>query len=215
MVSAFHNNLGNKETMAENIKYYMKKYNKSRMQICEDLGFRYSTFTEWINAKKYPRIDKIEMMANYFGISKADLVEDRNIYNKKSRAIRIPVLGRVIAGIPVDAIEEIIDYEEIDEQMAQGGDFYGLQIKGDSMEPRFVEGDVVIVRKQNDIDNGQIGIILVNGDEATVKKIKKVDNGIMLISFNNSYEPIFYSNEYISKLPVEIIGRVVELRGKF
>ena len=70
--------LGNKEVMAKNIKYYMSLHNKTRKQICSDLGFAYTTFSDWINGKKYPRIDKIEMMANYFGISKADLVEDHN-----------------------------------------------------------------------------------------------------------------------------------------
>ena len=67
--------LGNKEIMAKNIKYYMDLHGKSRKDICNDLGFVYSAFSDWLNGKKYPRIDKIEMMANYFGISKADLVE--------------------------------------------------------------------------------------------------------------------------------------------
>lgn len=67
--------LGNKNIMAQNIKYYMQMHDKSRKDICKDLGFVYSTFSDWLNGKKYPRIDKIEIMANYFGISKADLVE--------------------------------------------------------------------------------------------------------------------------------------------
>lgn len=71
------NNLGNKKTMAENIKYYMSLNNKTRNEVCDALGFRYSTFSEWLNARKYPRIDKIELLANYFGISKSDLVEKR------------------------------------------------------------------------------------------------------------------------------------------
>lgn len=67
--------LGNKEIMARNIKRYMQKMGISRKDFCERLGFAYSTVTDWLNAEKYPRIDKIEMMANFFGISKADLVE--------------------------------------------------------------------------------------------------------------------------------------------
>lgn len=69
------NDSDNKEIMAKNIKYYMDLHGKSRKDMCNDLGFVYSTFSDWLNGKKYPRIDKIEMMANYFGISKADLVE--------------------------------------------------------------------------------------------------------------------------------------------
>ena len=70
--------LGNKEIMARNIKRLMELNGKDRNDVCNDLGFKYTTFTDWINAKTYPRIDKIEMMANYFGVSKADLVEERN-----------------------------------------------------------------------------------------------------------------------------------------
>ncbi len=69
-------NLGNKEIMAKNIQYYMDKYGKTRQDMCEALGVKYTTFTDWVKANSYPRIDKIELMANYFGVSKADLVEE-------------------------------------------------------------------------------------------------------------------------------------------
>ena len=71
-------NLGNKEIMAKNIQYYMDKYDKTRQEMCEALGVKYTTFTDWVKGNSYPRIDKIELMANYFGISKDDLVEDHN-----------------------------------------------------------------------------------------------------------------------------------------
>ncbi len=206
------NNLGNKETMAKNIRYYMGLYNKSRQDMCEALDVKYSTFTDWVNAKKYPRIDKIEMMANYFNVTKADLVEEPT--EKKSKFM-IPVLGLVRAGIPMDAVEYIIDYEEISEEMARQGEFFALQIKGDSMEPRIKEGDVVIVRKQPDIESGETAIVLVNGDEATIKKVKKFDGGIHLIPNNPNYDVSTYMNEQIEKLPVTILGKVVELRAKF
>lgn len=83
------------------------------------------------------------------------------------------------------------------------------------MEPKILEGDVVIVRQQDDVDNGDIAIVLVNGDEATVKRIKKQAEGITLIATNISvYEPHFYSNQEIRVLPVRVIGKVVELRRK-
>lgn len=72
------NNLGNKQTMAQNIRYYMNKHNITQTEICNTLGIKMPTFSDWVNAKTYPRIDKIELMANYFGISKADLVEERS-----------------------------------------------------------------------------------------------------------------------------------------
>lgn len=206
------NNFGNKETMAKNIRYYMETHNKTRKDMCQALNVSYSTFTDWVNGNKYPRIDKIEMMANYFHISKADLVEEPT--EKKSKFM-IPVLGLVRAGIPMDAVEYIIDYEEISEDMARQGEFFALQIKGDSMEPKISEGDVVIVRKQPDIESGEIAIVLVNGDEATIKKVQKFEGGINLIPSNPAYEVRTYTNAQIESLPIQILGKVVELRAKF
>lgn len=131
------------------------------------------------------------------------------------RGVRIPVLGRVVAGIPIEAVEEILDYEEITPELAATGEFFALKIRGHSMEPRMMEGDVVIVRRQDDVDSGDVAIVLVNGDEATVKRVKKQEDGITLIATNTSvYEPHYYSNKEIEELPVRILGRVVELRGK-
>ena len=65
--------------MAKNIQYYMDKYNKTRQDMCEALGVKYTTFTDWVKGNSYPRIDKIELMANYFGITKADLVEEHTV----------------------------------------------------------------------------------------------------------------------------------------
>ena len=128
---------------------------------------------------------------------------------------KIPVYAAVAAGIPIEAIEDIVDYEEIDAALAATGDFFGLRIKGDSMEPRMREGDVVIVRKQEDAETGDTAVVLVNGDSATVKRIKKEPGGISLIPNNPAYDTQYFSNAEIRDLPVRIIGKVVELRGKF
>lgn len=207
--------LGNKKIMAQNIQYYMNKYDKTRQDMCEALGVKYTTFTDWVKGNSYPRIDKIELMANYFGISKADLVEEHLSGNEKVLGIAINVYGRVAAGIPLEMIEDIIDTEEIPEEMAKTGEFFGLQIHGDSMEPKISEGDIVIVRKQDDAETGDTIIATVNGTDATCKRLKKYRDGIELISTNPSYKPMFYSNEEIESKPVCIIGRVVELRAKF
>lgn len=132
----------------------------------------------------------------------------------ETSATRVPVLGRVAAGIPLDAVEEIMGYEDISSVRYSSGEYFGLEIKGQSMEPKISDGDVVIVRKQSDVDSGDIAVVLVNGDAATVKKIKKSPQGITLIPNNPAYEPIYYSNEEIESLPVSIIGKVVELRAK-
>ena len=194
-------NLGNKKIMAENITYYMNKHQKSRNDMCEALGVKYTTFTDWVKG-------------NSFGISKADLVEKRNSAPAKS-GVTINVLGRVAAGIPIDCVEEIIDTEEITQDMASTGEFFGLQIHGDSMEPRMKDGDVVIVRQQDDAETDNIVIAVVNGNEATCKRLKKYAEGIALISTNPSYEPMYFSNKEIAEKPVRIIGVVKELRAKF
>ena len=145
------------------------------------------------------------------GNAPAKTVQQKN----SGRGVRIPVLGRVVAGIPIEAVEEILDYEEITPELAATGEFFALKIRGHSMEPRMMEGDVVIVRRQDDVDSGDVAIVLVNGDEATVKRVKKQEDGITLIATNTSvYEPHYYSNKEIEDLPVRILGRVVELRGK-
>lgn len=130
-------------------------------------------------------------------------------------AVKIPVLGRVAAGLPITAVENILDYEEIPHSLAATGEFVALQIKGQSMEPRIYEGDVVIVRVQPTAETGDLAVVIVNGDEATVKKIKILPEGILLQPFNPTYQPMFYSCSDIENKPVRIFGKVVELRAKF
>ena len=206
------NNLGNKTVMAENIKFYMQIHEENRKELSKLFDVPYTTLCDWINGKTYPRIDKIELMARHWEIEKADLVEPPR--QKKNKFI-IPVLGKVVAGYPIEAVENIIDYEEISEAMARQGEFFALRIQGDSMQPKFSEGDVVIVRKQETVDNGDIAIIMVNGDEATIKKIQRFDGGINLIPTNPAYNIITYTNKEIIDLPVKCLGKVVELRAKF
>ena len=131
-------------------------------------------------------------------------------------AVRIPVFARVAAGIPFEAIEDIIDWEEITPEMAADGKYFGLCICGDSMEPRICNGDVVIVRKQDDADDGDIVIALVNGNDAVCKRLRKYENGMVaLISTNPAYDPMYFSKGEVDETPVRIIGKVKELRGKF
>lgn len=165
-------------------------------------------------------LDKIEKIATALQTTPAYLMgwegQDNALDGgKKTKGVWIPVLGKVQAGVPMEAIEDIIDYEEIDADMAKNGDYFALQIKGASMEPRFVEGDVVIVRKQPIVENGDIAVVMVNGDEATIKKFYRESNGIKLIPTNPAYDIMFYTPYEVDNLPVTILGKVVELRGKF
>ena len=206
-------NLGNKKIISKNIKHYMELYGKNRTELCQALGVKYTTLTDWINGNSYPRIDKIELMANYFGIGKADLIEERGTV--VNQIYKIPVLGQVAAGIPISAVEDILDYEEIPATWKAQGEFFALKIKGDSMEPRMISGDVVIVRQQATADSGDTVVVLVNGDSATCKKLQKTDSGIMLVSTNTKYPPLFFTSQEVENLPVTILGKVVELRQKY
>lgn len=169
--------------------------------------------------RRTPDIPTLKKIASYFNVSLDYLLGNSPAKAAQpkptGRGVRIPVLGRVVAGIPIEAVEEILDYEEITPELAATGEFFALKIRGHSMEPRMMEGDVVIVRRQDDVESGDVAIVLVNGNEATVKRVKKQEDGITLIATNTSvYEPHYYSNKEIEELPVRILGKVVELRGK-
>ena len=128
----------------------------------------------------------------------------------KTSSVRIPVLGCVAAGVPIDAIENIVDWEEIPESMAKDGEYFGVIIQGDSMEPRICDGDIAIVRVQPDVESGEIAIVLINGENGTCKKILKDKRGLTLVSFNPRYDPMFFTCEDVETLPVVIRGKVVK-----
>lgn len=202
--------LGNKEIFSKNLQYYMRINNKDRNEVARDLNIPYSTLADWYNGNKYPRIDKIQLLADYFNIKKSDLVESRNNILKKNR---IPVLGKIPAGIPIELIEDVIDYEEISEEMLKGDrEYFGLKVSGDSMMPKYLDGDVLIVQKTNDCESGQDCIVMVNGDDGTFKRVIKNKDGIILQPLNPNYEIKFYSNDEIEKLPIKILGVVKEIR---
>ena len=174
-----------------------------------------ATTSNWCKGIKLPRMDKIDKICSIFGINRSDLMDEKDSSQDKTsiKGVRIPVLGYVRAGVPLDAVEEILDFEEIHPDMAATADYFALRVKGDSMEPRITEGDVVIVREQPDVESGEIAIVLVNGDEGTVKKLVKYENGsIALVAFNSAYQPMVFTPEQIETLPVQVIGKVVELR---
>lgn len=156
--------------------------------------------------------DRLTEIAAYLDVP-VDLLLGREP-DEGAGVYRVPVLGRVAAGLPLFAAEDIIDWEELPEAWRRQGDFFCLEIHGHSMEPRMCEGDVVVVRKQETCESGQTAIVLVNGDEATCKRVVFQDDGITLISNNPMFPPQFYTAEKVRTLPVQIIGVVVELRAK-
>lgn len=208
--------LGNKEIFSKNLKYYMDLNGKNRNDVCRDLDFAYTTFAEWYNGNIYPRIDKIELLARYFGIEKSDLIEDsdKKIKNSSNSAI-VQVYGTIPAGIPMECIEDILDTEEIPLNWLNGGkQFFGLKIKGTSMSPSYLDGDTIILEKTDDCENGQDCVVMVNGNDGTFKRVFKSENGIILQPLNPEFQPMIYSNEQIENLPIKIIGVAREIRRK-
>lgn len=203
-----------KNVFSKNLKKYMDQYEINNAELSRILGVSESTVGKWVLKKAVPRMGIVEKLSIIFHIEKSDLIEDKtDKQSSLAKGVRIPVLGRVAAGIPIEAITDIEDWEEVPSKMAAGGEYFALRIKGSSMEPKLLDGDIVIVRKQNDVDNGDTAIVLVNGDEATVKQIKKTDTGIILVGLNvEVYQPHFYTNKEIEQLPVQIIGKVIESR---
>lgn len=206
--------------IGENIRYLRTTNNISQEELAAALGYKsYTTITKWESGVSEPTLKMANQIAAFFKISVNDLcykklsVPSTGVTHKKGVVIK--VLGRVAAGIPIEAVEDVIDTEEITEEMAATGTYFGLQIKGDSMVPNICDHDVVIVRQQEDAETGDTVIALVNGDDATCKRLKKYHDGIELIPNNPNFEPIYFSNEEIQSKPVRIIGKVVELRRKF
>lgn len=194
----------------------------------EELGLTQQQLADRLGYKSKSAINKIELGVN--DIAQKRIVDfakalntsiefllgmDKKDSEEKHQSVRIPVLGRIAAGIPLEMIEDIVDWEEIDAKTAKQGEIFALQIKGNSMEPRIVDGDVVILHKQEDAESGDIVIATVNGDEATCKRLRKYKDGIELIPNNPAYAPMFFTNQEIINKPVNIIGKVIELRGKF
>ena len=199
--------------VVELVKKMTAEQNMSMSELARRVGIAKSAISRYFNGTRELPLNRIGDFASALHTTPNFLLgvkEDTN-----SQGIKIPVLGTVAAGIPISAVEDILDYEEIPQSWQNQGEFFGLRIKGDSMKPDINDGDTVIVKQQSTANNGDVVIALVNGDDATCKKFEKLDNGIMLISNNSEYSPMYFSNEEVITKPVVIVGRVVDLRRKF
>ena len=217
-------------TLGDIIKEYRKSHDLSMDSFSDKSGIS-KAYISLLEKNRHPKTGKaiapsiqcIKQAADGMGMDFNVLFSmidgDITLPNQNPKAhkkgVTINVLGRVAADIPIEAIEDVIDTEEITLEMAKTGEFFGLQIHGDSMEPRMYENDVVIVRKQDDAESGDIVIAMINGNDATCKRLVKYAGGISLVSLNSKYSPMMFSNQEILEKPVRILGKVVELRGKF
>lgn len=202
----------NNKEVVETVKQLTSEQNISMSELARRVGIAKSAISRYFNGTRELPLNRIEDFARALHTTSHFLL---GVQPETQKGIQIPVLGTVAAGIPISAVEDILDYEEIDPSWKSQGEFFALRIKGDSMQPKMDDGDVVIVRQQSDANNGDTVIALVNGDDATCKKLQKTENGIMLVSTNPNYLPMFFTNEEIVTKPVVILGKVVELRQKY
>lgn len=164
----------------------------------------------------------IVKIAKFFNVNPAwlaGLSDDKYITKTDelgNTVMSINILGTVKAGYDYLAQENIIGTIDVEKTLVGNGeDYFALKIKGDSMAPVFIEGDIVIVKKQNDCENNEFAIVRINGDEGTLKKIRKTDSGIILQPLNPAYEPLLFSNNEMESIPVVIIGVVKQLKREF
>lgn len=204
--------LGNKQIMADNIKYYLKKNSISRKKLAADLDLSYTTLASWIQADTYPRIDKIEKMANYFGIEKSDLVERRlpdNIAKISKRDIKyVPLIGTIAMGTPITAEQNIERYiPEFFLDDIPTDELIALKCKGHSMEPTIPNGAIAIIHLQPEVEDDEIAAVLVDDNsEATLKRVKHMGKNILLMPENKSYDPIMLDKDHSGR----IIGKLIK-----
>lgn len=197
--------------MSENIKYYLSRKGITEIKdFANQLGFKYTTVLDWVNAKTYPRIDKIEKMAKYFGVDKADLVEKHvhdNIQGINKQNIKyIPLIGTIAMGTPITADENIERYiPEFFLDDIPTSELFALHCKGHSMEPTIPDGAIAIIHQQPTVEDDEIAAVLI-GEEATLKRVKHMGNSILLMPDNKDYDPIIVDKEH----PAEILGKMIK-----
>lgn len=153
-------------------------------------------------------LDKLDVLAKALGTSPAYIL-GWDLVDLPANTVEIPILGSVPAGVPVEAVEDVVGYVEVKKEEK---DHFALRIKGDSMQPDIQDGDVVIVKKQESVENGEVAIVYVNDFEATCKKVIYTTSGLILQPLNRSHAVQAFTKEEMEEIPVKILGKVTEIR---
>ncbi len=201
------------------IKYLRTQAGLSQKELADLLHVNQTAVSQWERGVTYPNMPTLLALSDIFGVSSDCLLRGNHSPQDTPthKGVRIPVLGTVAAGLPIEAIEDIVDFEEIPESWTRGGkEYFGLKVKGDSMYPKYLEGDTVIVLKQNTCESRQDCVVYVNGYDATLKTVLLNENGSLTLQPQNpTYPPTTYSKDKVVQLPVLICGVVAELRRSF
>lgn len=197
------------DILIKNLMFYLKKLDLTQTEFAREMGYPETTVSNWFNKNTYPRPDKIQDMANYFGVRRTDLTENNEVQQAPLKnAHSIPIVGTIAAGTPILAEENIEDYFVIDNRV--NADF-GLKVKGDSMiNADIFDGDIVFIRQQPILENGEIGAILLD-DEATLKRFSMSEDSVILQAENPSMTdwPRVYTSGNI-----RVLGKLVGVYSK-
>lgn len=210
------------ESVKDRLRKAMELRGIRQQDLIDNYGFSSSTISQYVSGRSTPKLKWVYRLAKALNVrpdwlAGYDVPMEYPTYDMTGKdTIIIPVLCTVAAGYNYFAEQNYIGELQAEGTLSPGGDeLFALQIKGDSMSPRIMEGDTVIVSKTAEIDTGDIVIALVDGEEATCKRLQKFTGGIALVPLNPNYQPMFFSDEQIETLPVKIIGKVIENRQKF
>lgn len=204
--------------MYERFQEILEEKGLRAKDVTDATGIKSATLSAWKKGQYTPKQDKLALIADFLGVSLQWLMGLTDNRTQKSAVteVRIPVLGLVRAGdCTTYAEEDVIDTVEISASKAKSGEFFGLKIKGDSMSPSLMDGDIVIVRKTPTAETGDIVIALVANQNGICKRLIRKQDGITLKSINAEYGDFTYTNDEIKTLPVAVIGKVEELRRRF
>lgn len=194
-----------------NFKEYLKRYKEkmgvSNEYIASQLGVNRSTVTRWLKGDtKVTNPEVIEKLSFILGVDVESLINSEERYEK-------PVLGEVKAGYDLLIDENFEGYELVTQDDYYRGDFF-LRVVGDSMSGAHIhDGDLLYVKKCNDVPSGTIAVVLINRCEVTVKKVIKKEGLLILEPANPSVDVRYYSQEEAESLPVEIIGKALYSRS--
>lgn len=200
------------------IRNLRKQKGLTQTQLADELNVEFSNVSKWELGKNDPSKELIAKMAKLFNVSIEYLLgitDNPTPDTLPTATVKIPLLGNIAAGQPIEAIENVEDYVYISEDMARRGTYFALKVKGNSMEPRIYEGDIAIIRHQAMVNNGEIAAVKVNGDDVTLKKVEYVKDGVKLIGLNPSFTPLFYTTAECVQKPLTVLGKLVEVRSAF
>lgn len=204
----------------------MQIRNIKASELSEKANIPKSAISQYLSGLYEAKQKSIFKLANVLDVSEGwlmgyDVPMERNLDTYKidklgNSVIPIPILGTVKAGYNYLAQENWIGTIDVETSLVGNGqDYFALKVHGNSMSPILIEDDIVIIKKQNDFDNGDIVVAIINGNEATIKKGKKNDNSILLQPLNTDYEPLIFTKDEIKSIPIEIIGIVKQLKREF